>query len=187
MEKLKAPLRDFYFIIQIPKREKRTSCDVSQVLIRSDQSALYTTAAKCKLFAKALLGQGAFHCRFVRNRKNERKEKTWRNMRSRLARNLRVFNKYVCTPICAFLFICVSCMACSLSLLEKPFTHLSFICFNSASWLVPEVRMEIVSNHKCTRSLFLAIFLLFCWGNNHKGRQKQTIQQKKNRSGKWMR
>lgn len=49
MEKLKAPLRDCSFIIQIPNRQKRRSWEVSQILIRRDQSALYTTAAKCSL------------------------------------------------------------------------------------------------------------------------------------------
>lgn len=50
MEKLKAPLSYCSFIIQILKRRKRKSWEVSQILIRHDQSALYTAAAKCSLF-----------------------------------------------------------------------------------------------------------------------------------------
>lgn len=50
MEKLKAPLSYCSFIIQILRRRKRKSWEVSQILIRHDQSALYTAAAKCSLF-----------------------------------------------------------------------------------------------------------------------------------------
>lgn len=50
MEKLKAPLKYCSFIIQIPKRRKRKSWEVSQIVIRRDQSALNTTVAKCSPF-----------------------------------------------------------------------------------------------------------------------------------------
>lgn len=46
IENLKAPLRDGCFIIQIPNRQKRKSWEVSQILIRHDQRALYTAAVK---------------------------------------------------------------------------------------------------------------------------------------------
>lgn len=49
MEKLKAPLRDCSFYYSNPQQANTESWEVSQILIRRDQSALYTTAAKCSL------------------------------------------------------------------------------------------------------------------------------------------
>lgn len=110
MEELKAPLSYCSFIIQIPNRRARKSWEVSQILIRHDQSALYTTAAKCSLFPwhfwvrehfTAVLCAQEREGERVRGKLTER-----RKIRRGLARLLRVNKKCACT--CARIFsLCI--------------------------------------------------------------------------------
>ena len=135
MEKLKAPLRDCsLYYSNPPNRHKRKSWEVSHILIRRDQSALYTTAAKCSLIPWHFWVREHFTVVFLYARKKRDCSETERsNIRRGLARPLRVINKCACTPaqppLSAFLSICVSRIAwvpVSFPLLWKPFRHLSF-------------------------------------------------------------
>lgn len=126
MEELKAPLKDACFIIQIPNRQKRKSWEVSQILIRHDQRALYTAAAKCSFISWHFWvrehftpGLSAWEIRGEETGKRN-VQRAGKHFCKSFGKFLHLHGAHLCGLVLAARFF---------SLLRKPSRHLSFLCF----------------------------------------------------------